>query len=167
MRFSTVVLLTSLSLAACAGSDADTDCDDVYGKPSFDIEENTSVLVTIAGDLAFVDCPLSCTLPDQVADSEVEAELNGKVTLTIDNNATGMTVNLNDAQLVEGEPQGPNEFSYEVNAERNNVRVLLWNNTPTGQRLRVGGDYTALLGISPNDYINPISPPVSVTPIVQ
>ena len=124
----------------------------------------SGVVVTIAGDLGTVTLPFETAVP-AVDDARLQTELQAVVSLTVSSPRTGVSASITDGVIVQT-PSAPLEFSWSLSAARTAATLTFFNRTDDGASLQPGQDYTAVLSITENLYIQSLAT-TSFTATVQ
>jgi hypothetical protein len=117
---------------------------------------STGVTVTISGQTGSVQVPFMEPVPD-VSDDDLEAELDGAVSLGVVSAASGAATDLAAGTLVSGTPTGPGQWSWQLNGDRDQATLTFYNQTPGGLTLSPGNPYSATLSLTTNAYIERLS----------
>jgi hypothetical protein len=72
--------------------------------------------------------------------------------LTVQNEDTDVSTHLAEGTRVEdgSSPNSAGEYSLYLNETRDELGVLFWNETESGQTLQVNGNYRAIVDVTPN-----------------
>ncbi len=113
--------------------------------------------VRISGATGTVIVPFSVPVP-QVPDADFEDEMDGAVSLQVRSPRSGATAELIAGTLVSSNPSAPGEYTWELNADRDEATMTFFNETPGGLTLQPGLSYDVQLSVSTNMYIENVSP---------
>jgi hypothetical protein len=139
-----------------------TACGDDSGSVTFKkgiVDEaalSSGVTVRVSGQTGSVAVPFVEPVPD-VADEDLQDELQGAVSLGVVSNVSGAATDLAAGTLVDGTPAAPGQWSWQLNDDRDEATLTFFNQTPSGLTLTVGNPYSATLSLSTNDYIERLS----------
>ena len=143
------VLTASLLLVACSDDDSTTS---ELEKAEVDRQAlQDGAEVTISNGIGTVSVPFAVSVPVGVTD--FEDELDGAVSLVVSEQSTGASVDLASGSMVSGSPSRPGEWSWDLNSDRDRADLEFYNESEDGAELRSSGDYSAMLSISRNEYI--------------
>lgn len=113
------------------------------------------ITLRVADGVGTVSVPMMQPVPD-TSDSALTAELGGATSLIVENPGSGVTADLADGTYVEGEPSQPGQYTWSLNADRDQVIFTFFNETTGGLQLDVGTKYKATLSVSSNAYIDEV-----------
>lgn len=120
--------------------------------------------VTLSGDVGTVVVPFAVAVPEGPSATQLSGALESAASLSLRSDATGVTANLADGELIDGAPSSPGEFSWTLDTERTALELRFFNETPAGTTLKVGNAYTANFSIAANDYVENVpSAAVAIT----
>jgi len=114
-----------------------------------------SATVTLSGATGSITVPFATPVPN-VPNDDLEEELSGAVALTVSSPRTQVSFNLMDGVLADL-PAAPGEYSWVLNAARDQATLTFFNSTTTGFTLKQGLAYDALLSVGPNDYVQQVT----------
>lgn len=149
MKRITAVIFGCALLAAC-GDDDETTAH--KGEVDRDALESDGVTVNIDASVGTVEIPM-LKFPSQMDYGTVNDELDGNVALVVVSDMTGSAADLAAGDVVDGDPSGPGEFSWEFNEDDMVTTMTFWNETPGGLTLKNDRTYTAQFAITKNAYI--------------
>ncbi|MDH5670739.1 MAG: hypothetical protein OEZ06_01230 [Myxococcales bacterium] len=151
-----LILFCAVALAACSSDTDPGGSGDLKG--TVDIKQLTAGdwPVSVSDGVSTVEVPFSNAVPESALAAEVDpgAEIAGAVFLNVKSDETGATANLTDGELVDGDPTGPGEFTWELNDARDLATLTFWNATGEGLTLKTDRTYTAQIAITKNDFID-------------
>lgn len=149
-----VAFLSTVSLAACQNDDVVTCQKAIFqlGTPAGETgSDDDELSAYVDGDVVYFDVGYACAFPSEMDDEAIIEELSGPSSLTIENNDTGVTVSLVDADDPSDDaPNSPGEWMISHDADDKTIRFTLFNELQSGQTLHEGGDYTAVFSLGPN-----------------
>ena len=150
-----VTLSSLFLLSGCPDDDAVACNKAVFNLGGSEDTEGSAgrLAAVVSGDTVSFQISYTCDFPSQYSDEEVVEELGGPAELTITNNTTGVTVSLASAiePSLDETPNAPGEWSIGLDSDEKTVTLTLFNELETGQTLKLGGDYTAVFSLGPND----------------
>lgn len=148
-KFHVCCFLGALAAVGCGEDDSTT-----IRKGEVDVAalEDDGVTVDMAGDVASITVPFVDAVPAASA-SALESEMSDATSLVVSSVASGSSADISDGELVDGEPNGPGEFSWELDEERSSMTLTFYNETASGLTLKSGSSYRATLAISENDFV--------------
>jgi len=148
-KFHVCCFLGALAAVGCGDDDSAT-----IRKGEVDVIalEDEGVMVDMAGDVASITVPFVEAVP-AASVTAIESEMSEATSLVVSSVASGSSADISSGELVEGEPNGPGEFSWELDEERSAMTVTFYNETASGLTLKPGSSYRATLAISENDFV--------------
>ena len=111
-----------------------------------------------------VTVPFAEPLPD-VSQIVLGLVMVRSISVIVVNHNNGSSADIGGGSLVTTALMNPGEFSFEIGAAACEVTLRFVNETSSGQSLVPGGEYGAILSISPNDFVESVpamSLPVTV-----
>ncbi len=133
-----------------------------HPKAAVDIDSLVTAGVTISvdGNLASGTVPLIGSVSALPTDHTLDLYFLAAVSIEVTSNTSGISASLDMPGLdyVANTPAFPGEYAFSLNATRDAWTVTFYNETPMGQILQVGGDYSATVSVSDNPYIEPLAP---------
>ncbi len=110
--------------------------------------------VTIQGNgIALISLFLENPIPDsqatEVSDTQLAALLGDEIGLIVKNNETDITANLTDGEKVDSTPTAPGQYRIAISKNRDEIGIEFRNETIDSLLLHEGGDYTAVIQVSP------------------
>lgn len=148
-NLSTLLVLAGVLTTGCAD-------DDDLTKGVVDVaaltQSGAPPVVTISGQQGTLTVPFSTPVPAVPANS-FEDELSGAVLLEVHSPRTGNNASLTEGIISEN-PSAAGEFSWTLNAARDQATLTFFNTTPTeGLTLKPGLAYNVGLSVGVNDYV--------------
>jgi hypothetical protein len=141
-----IALIAGL-LSACS---AITDFDDSSKKIDPGSELGDELTVTINGSLGLLDLEFKSTLPADDEDAVYDL-IGSEIKLQVIDNQTNVGVDLTEKPVTDT-PDAAGEYMVEISDDNKTVTITFYNQTVEGHALHPGGDYSALLHITANDF---------------
>ncbi|MCU0660823.1 MAG: hypothetical protein MUC50_00685 [Myxococcota bacterium] len=138
---------------------AQTGCDDTDETRftlSKAVDNPVTVTLSVTGSLATVQLVRINDLPVEPR-AELLELLGREISLIVTDLSSGTTANLLDGQRVDTPPAAPGQYRLSLVEDMSALMVVFYNETIAGSSLKVGGDYTAALTVSANDFFLPQS----------
>jgi hypothetical protein len=107
--------------------------------------------VTLIDGIGLTEVPFIAPIPEG-DDDELEAEMQGVVSLFVTSTSTGITVDLLSGMIVDM-PEAPGQWAWKLHGDRTAVTMMFFNATVEGLSLSEQGSYEAALSLSFNNYI--------------
>lgn len=125
------------------------------------------VVVSVSGNVGSVSVPFDVKVPS-VTDDDFQDVMDGAVWLVVTSVSSGASVDIGAGtplSAIGGTPSAAGEFTWHLNAGRDEATLKFFNATPKGLTLSRGTPYEAQFSVMPNDYVEEvkaISFPVTV-----
>ena len=134
-------------LTACS---AITDFNNPETKINFADELGDELAVTITDTLGTVNLEFKTALPADNADAVYDM-IGNEIILQIVDNESNVGVTLTE-KPVSDTPAAAGEYMVNVSDDNTFVEITFYNKTVEGHALHPGGDYSALLHVTKNDF---------------
>ena len=166
MNYARFCLLAGF-LVPLAGCPDDGDVVDVRRGVVDESALNQGVIVSLSGSNGSVTVPFEEPVPD-VPDDDFQDEMEGSVSLLVSSTLSGSSADIGAGNPLDpgSSPSAPGDFSWELNADRDQATLTFFNETPSGLTLKTTNPYSATFSVSPNDYVESV-PAISFTVTVQ
>lgn len=125
------------------------------GEVDRDALESDGVTVSLDASLGSVDIPM-VVFPTETDQELINDELESAVALVLVSDMTGSAADIAAGTVVDGDPSGPGEFSWEFNEDDDVATLTFWNETPGGLTLKTDRTYTAQFAVTTNKYIRTV-----------
>ena len=156
-RFCLLVPFLAATLMSCTLITNFDDPGDGGDDERYSLEANVEdpVGVVLKNDRdAIITLSLLDTLPKRDDDGSVlEQILSSAITLTLENQSSGATVDLTQGTLVQDVPDQPGEYRITTTTDRDQITVEFFNQIQDGRSLGENGNYEAVVEIMENDYL--------------
>lgn len=154
------LLAFALGAVGLLGCTADTGTGSGVDKGVIDVEQMRSKQpwpVTLEGDTASVKVPFLEPVPESADHlSDPKTELQKALVLTVKSDETGTTANITTAKPVASNPNATGEFSWELNADRDEATLTFFNEAAGGLTLKTDRTYTLQLAVTDNKYLGEV-----------
>lgn len=151
MKYMVCILALLVALPACTlVTDFSEPEDDLY---SLDENLGTSITVALSGDTATLTLSFAEPLPGTTDDDAAMLALitGGTVGLTVANDVTNVSFNLNQDGSHVDAPAGPGEYHLALGSDRSSIAITFYNEV-AGVSLYAGGDYSGAISVQTNDW---------------
>jgi hypothetical protein len=153
-RIAILTLSSSLLVPGCTGDGGGGSSDAKAVVDADALQDGVTVL--LSGDLGNVEVAFSTPVPE-VDDAQLQAELDGAVSLLVINDDSGVSADLVSGTPLGGEPAGPGEYTWTLSSMRDTAILTFYNETDSGSVLRVDGAYTGTMQIATNAYVESVT----------
>ncbi len=150
MTLTKQLLITSIIAILISACSAITDFSEDSDKIDLDNELKDIISVTIDNSLGTIDLVFKSSLPENDADAIYDL-IGHEIKLQVINNENNVGIDLTEKPS-ESAPKTAGEYTVTVSDDNKTATIIFYNETSGGYTLNPGGDYSALLHISENDF---------------
>ncbi|MBN2804954.1 MAG: hypothetical protein JXR91_17795 [Deltaproteobacteria bacterium] len=150
MKNTIKISIISLALFLSSACSLITDFTPPENKIDIESELSDTLQVTVDGDTGTLNLSFTSELPADSADAIYDL-IGTDILLQVINNENNVGALLSD-KPVNDTPDAAGEYQVNVSDNNKDVEIVFYNNSLEGYALSPGGDYSALLHISVNDY---------------